>query len=131
MILLDTSAIIDMAGNKKWVLDVLQGKDQNGLSISVVSIAEIKTGQLRTKNSNEAVYQFLDRIITDNYVSVLNIDSDVAERYAKMQHQLRTKGLLLSPFDGLIAATALEKQAILVTNDSDFKRVKELKLITP
>lgn len=53
------------------------------------------------------------------------------ERYGDIRRQLRTpQGPgLIGDVDTLIAATALERNLTLVTSDSDFERVPELKLI--
>lgn len=129
MILLDTSAIIGLAGNKKWIVDILEKYSKEDLFISVITIAEIKTGKLLSKNKNEAVSEFLNKSINQRLISVINIDQTIAEKFAKLQSQLSNKGLLLSPFDGLIAASALCRKARLATSDDDFSRVKGLKTI--
>jgi tRNA(fMet)-specific endonuclease VapC len=55
----------------------------------------------------------------------------IMERYATIRRQLRPpQGPgLIGDIDILIAATALERNLTLVTTDSDFERVPELKLI--
>ncbi|KKU57232.1 MAG: putative ribonuclease VapC [Candidatus Amesbacteria bacterium GW2011_GWA2_47_11b] len=131
MILLDTSAIIGLAGNKKWIVGILEKYPKENLFISVITIAEVKTGRFLSKNKNEAVSRFLNESINQGLVSAINIDQAVAEEFAKLQSRLLNKGLPLSPFDGLIAATALCRKARLATSDADFSRVKELKTITP
>lgn len=131
MILLDTSAVIGLAGNKKWIVDILEKYSKEDLFISVITIAEIKTGRFLSKNKNEAVSKFLDKSIDQELVSIINIDQTIAGEFAKLQSELLNKGLPLSPFDGLIAATALRHKARLATSDDDFSRVKRLKIITP
>jgi len=54
MILLDTSAIIGLAGNKEWIVDILEEHPKENLFISVITIAEVKTGRLLSQNKNEA-----------------------------------------------------------------------------
>ena len=52
----------------------------------------------------------------------------IMERYAAVRLQLRPRGELIGDVDTLIAATALERDLTLVTTDSDFRRVPNLKL---
>lgn len=131
MILLDTSAVIGLAGNKKWIVDNLKKYSKEGLLVSVITIAEVKTGRFLSKNKNEAVSRFLDESIDQELISVINIDQTIADEFAKLQSRLLSKGLPLSPFDGLIAATALCHKAKLATSDDDFSRVGGLKIIIP
>jgi len=48
------------------------------------------------------------------------------ERYADIHRQL-CRGQLIGDVDTLVAATALQRNLTLVTTDSDFERVPELK----
>lgn len=48
----------------------------------------------------------------------------VAYKYAELQASLLKKGQELSPFDCVIASTALTYNASLLTQDEDFRRVK-------
>jgi tRNA(fMet)-specific endonuclease VapC len=54
---------------------------------------------------------------------------DILERYADIRRYLRQRGGLIGDIDTLIAATALEHELIVVTSDSDFERVPNLKTI--
>ncbi len=55
----------------------------------------------------------------------------IVERYAEIRRQLRQpRGPgLIGDIDTLIAATAIERSLTLVTVDTDFKRVPDLKLM--
>jgi tRNA(fMet)-specific endonuclease VapC len=56
---------------------------------------------------------------------------ETLERYAELRRQLRPPHGpgLIGDLDTLIAATAIERNLILVTTDSDFQRVPGLKLL--
>lgn len=53
----------------------------------------------------------------------------IVERYADLRRALRRGGGLIGDVDTLIAATALVRNLTLVTTDSDFRRVPDLKLL--
>lgn len=63
------------------------------------------------------------------YAEVRGLPYAILERYADMRRKLRPpygKGLI-GDMDTLIAATALERNLTLLTTDSDFERVPNLK----
>jgi predicted nucleic acid-binding protein len=61
--------------------------------------------------------------------TILDVNRQVAERYAEIRGGLRAKGLLLDNRDLLIAATALHHDLTLVTrNHRHFGRVPGIKL---
>jgi predicted nucleic acid-binding protein len=54
----------------------------------------------------------------------------ILERYAETRRALRRRGPgLIGDIDTLIAATALEYELTLVTTDTDFQRVPDLKVM--
>ena len=60
---------------------------------------------------------------------VLDFDDSDAEKYETIRADLSKAGILIGPYDMLIAAQALDKDLILVTNNvNEFKRVKGLKI---
>jgi len=62
---------------------------------------------------------------------ILPIDRDVVLAYAKVGGDLSRSGIGLSDNDLWIAASAIRYDLQLLTNDTDFKRVKGLRLLTP
>ena len=60
----------------------------------------------------------------------LAITYAILERYAEIRRALRRRGPgLIGDIDTLIAATALEYDLTVVTTDTDFQRIPDLKLI--
>jgi tRNA(fMet)-specific endonuclease VapC len=83
--------------------------------VSAVTRAELMYGLKRlppTHRLHVAVQQFF-RIIR-----VLAWDSDAADWYAEIRHQLTTTGQPIGEMDMMIAAHALSTGAVLVTNNT-------------
>ena len=60
---------------------------------------------------------------------ILDFDSKVAKAHAHAWSQLKEKGILIGPYDLIIAATCLYHQHSLLTfNINEFSRVPNLKL---
>ena len=95
------------------------------VAISVVTEAELRFGVARRPEAarlKTAVEEFLLR------VEVLPWDSEAAQYYAWVRAALERAGQSLGNLDLMIAAQALAAQAVLVTNDRGFRRVKGLKI---
>jgi len=95
------------------------------VSISVVTEAELRFGVARKPEAVRlkiAVEEFLLR------VDVLPWDSEAAKHYAQVRSALEHSGNPMGNLDIMIAAHALSTQAVLVTNDRVFRRVKQLKI---
>lgn len=61
-------------------------------------------------------------------VEILPWDSNAAEHYASLRSALEDAGVRMGNLDMMIAAHALAGQAILVTHDRVFHRVKHLRI---
>ena len=95
------------------------------VGISVVTEAELRFGVAKkpqATNLGVAVAEFLLR------VEILAWDSEAAKSYAKIRAELERSGEPMGNLDMMIAAHALATQAVLVTHDRVFHRVKQLKL---
>ena len=98
-----------------------------GLSVSVITVAELKVWQLRsslgTARSQAIVEMYQDR-------QLLDVGQEVAMRYAEIRASLLDVGRTIPVLDLLIAATALVHDLILVThNVKDFAFVPGLTVV--
>jgi tRNA(fMet)-specific endonuclease VapC len=59
---------------------------------------------------------------------VLPWNSDVARSYADLRAELERRGITMGNLDLMIAAQALAENAILVSNDRAFRRIKQLQI---
>ena len=123
--LLDTNtASYIIKGNMPHVRERLLTVPMAEVGISAVTEAELRFGAARMPGAVRlaaAVEEFLLRL------EVLPWDSETAKRYARLRADLKKKGEPMGNLDMMIAAQALATEAVLVTHDRVFRRVKGLK----
>jgi len=131
MYLLDTNIISELRRPKPHggVLEWYKNITEQDLFISAVSIGEIQTGieltRAQDKKKAETSEQWLQSIA--NIHNVLPMTGSTFRLWAKLMHS-QTNTVRE---DAMIAATAIEKDLIVVTrNTKDFKRFK-LQLLNP
>ncbi len=95
------------------------------LAISAVTEGELRFGVARrpeATNLQQVVEEFL------LHVAILPWDSEAAQHYGQLRASLERDGLPMGNLDTMIAAHALASDAVLVTNDRAFRRIRKLKL---
>jgi tRNA(fMet)-specific endonuclease VapC len=124
--LVDTTWIIEYLRGNQEVIQRLRSLRDEGLSIAIVSLAELYEGVFRSNNpsSNEAA---LKDFLTG--VTILSIDEEVCIIFGREMARLRQRGMSVGDMDLLIAATALRHNLTLLTQDQDFQRVENLDTI--
>jgi tRNA(fMet)-specific endonuclease VapC len=123
--LLDTNTVsYIIKGNIPRVRERLVQAPMAQVAISVITEAELLFGIARRPEAERlkvAVEEFLLR------VEVLPWDSKAARHYANVRATLERAGTSMGNLDLMIAAHTLAAEAVLVTNDRAFGRVKQLK----
>ena len=127
MYLLDTSICIYAIKKKPAsVINAIKEKSVLGLYISSITLAELEYG---IENS---LQQDRNRIALQKFISVFNVlvfDAEDAISYGKLRSRLKRAGKPIGPLDMLLAAQALSKDLIFVTNNaSEFERVEGLQI---
>ncbi len=124
--LLDTNtASYVIKGNFPRVRERLLKVPMSEVGISVVTEAELRFGVARLSEAVKlkiVVEEFLLR------VEVLPWNSEAAQHYARLRATLEKEGEPMGNLDMMIAAQALAADAVLVTHDRVFRRVKGLKV---
>jgi tRNA(fMet)-specific endonuclease VapC len=122
--LLDTTtASYVIKGNFPRVRERLLHVSMSEVGISAVTEAELRFGVARRPEATKlkiAVEEFLLR------VEVLPWDSEAAQQYAQIRALLEREGVPMGNLDMMIAAQALAAEAVLVTHDRGFRRVRGL-----
>jgi tRNA(fMet)-specific endonuclease VapC len=124
---LDTNVISEIINENQNITDIFDQKYSDGhmLSISNMTYFEIERGlelpYYQKKHSR--FHDWLEDII------VYQLDRNAIQQAALIYQHLKKQGTLLEDADTLIAATAINQSAILVTdNTKHFARVPGLQL---
>ena len=124
--LIDTDWAINAIGGDPQALGTLRRLASLRLAVSWVTVAELYESSFRSSNPQA------DLAITVRFLSpyvVLRPDLTTAERFAEIRAYLRNRGQLISDFDIVIAATALQHDLTLLSfNESGFNRIPDLRL---
>lgn len=120
--LVDTDIAVDFLRRREYALKLLENWSEEGLlAISTLTHLEIyqgmKTGEERATDS------FLDGIVS------VAVDIPIARRAGTMLSELRSKGKMIGIADAIIAATALQFGAPLLTNNVGHYPFPNLKVI--
>jgi tRNA(fMet)-specific endonuclease VapC len=124
--LLDTNiASCVIKGNSPAVDRRLAKVSMAQLAVSAVTEGELRFGAARLPHAAR-----LHNLIEDFFlrVAVLPWDSHAAQQYGRLRATLEREGQPMGNLDAMIGAHALALDAVLVTNDHAFARIKKLKL---
>jgi len=124
--LLDTNmASFVIKGNSPAVDRRLVRVPMAQLAISTVTEGELRFGAARLPHATK-----LHNMIEDFFlrVAILPWDSEAAQQYGQLRATLERDGQPMGNLDAMIGAHALALDAILVTNDRAFARIKKLKI---
>jgi tRNA(fMet)-specific endonuclease VapC len=121
MILLDTSFLIDLLIERREAVMMVQDIDAEEKIISSVSLYELFIGAQRLKKISDIE----DMCET---MEIIAPDRIIAKRAAFLQLSLRERGKIIPAFDALIAATAIEKKAVVFSNDRHFREIDDLQV---
>ena len=125
--LLDTNVCVDyLSGRYPGVVRRVHGSPPADLALSSVVVAELRYGADRSGRPR-ANHARVDVLVAE--VPPLEFDHDAAGAYGRLRAGLETAGAPIGPNDMLIAAQALSRGLVLVTdNVGEFRRVKGLKI---
>jgi tRNA(fMet)-specific endonuclease VapC len=127
--LLDTNACVDyLTGRHPKVVARIQGSSPEELCLSSVVVAELRYGADHSarRRTNHAR---IDTLLAE--IQCLDFDLRAAAIYGRVRAQLEVAGTPIGPNDMLIAAHALSRGLVVVTdNVAEFGRVRGLKVDT-
>lgn len=120
---LDTTALIDYLHGRQGAIELVDALFQQGhrLGVCCISVAELYAG---LSEEERAGANFLVDAMDFHDVS-----REIAQEAGRYRYEFARKGIALSTADTLIAATAIDQDAILITaNTKDFP-MEEIKLL--
>jgi len=127
MYLLDTNICIYIINkHPKSVVKKICNLNPKDVKISSVSVAELEYGASKSSRRDQnrgALYNFFSPF------EIIPFDARDAEIYGIIRAELECQGKPIGPYDMQLAAQALARDLIFVTNNTaEFMRIKKLKL---
>jgi tRNA(fMet)-specific endonuclease VapC len=123
--MLDTNTASSLLKGEPRVLARLASETPERVCLSVVTEAELLFGVAKRPEARKL------RVAVDELLAAIEVlawSSATARRYATIRAELERRGKPLGALDLLIAAHAVQHDAVLVTNDRAFSAVPGLRL---
>ena len=125
--LIDTNICIYIMNNHPS--DVIQAFRNTGtgeIGISTITASELHYGVSKSKHKSKNL-QRLEEFFRP--FEIIPYDENATKYYGEIRSQLEKEGAIIGPLDLLIAAQALSRKLVLITNnEKEFKRIKSLKV---
>ena len=124
--LLDTNICIYLINERpKKVLAHFKRHSLEDIGISSITASELAFGVAKSASSKNSAA--LEAFLLP--LNVVDYDAGAAIIYGDIRATLEKQGKTIGPLDMLIAASALSRQLILVTNnEKEFRRISKLKV---
>jgi tRNA(fMet)-specific endonuclease VapC len=123
--LLDADWIISFLYGRAEAVDLVSSLADEGIAVSIIAYGEICEGLLGGPSPAERRVQLEAFLST---VEMLSLDVDVANQFAEIRIDLRSRGMLIPDNDTWIAATARAHDLTLVSRDAHFRRIPNLRI---
>ena len=117
-LLLDTNIVIELFRGNQVIITLLD--EQEKVYIPVAVLGELYLGAYRSVNVPKKLQEIKNFV--ENCI-ILFADATTADKYAIIKTELLNKGKPIPENDIWIAATAMQYQLPLRTNDEHFKEV--------
>ena len=123
-ILLDTNAYTDFMLGKDQIVELIALAERIYLNSTVLGelLGGFSVGKKTSQNRLE-----LTKFLSSPRVTILSVTNNTADFYAEIYANLRRKGRPIPSNDMWIAASAMESSAILITRDSHFNHIENLR----
>ncbi len=126
-LVLDTNVYADYAEGIAEIVDFLATYGEH-ISIPSIVVGELMYGFIhgsRQRFNERKLQQFIKRL----KVEIIDVNVDVARKYALIYSSLRTKGAKIPINDVWIAACCMETGGTLVTRDKHFEFVEQIECV--
>jgi tRNA(fMet)-specific endonuclease VapC len=124
--LLDTDTCIYAMRQNESVLERLLSKSRADVAVSVITEGELRTGAARSSSPDKTL-RLLENFLRP--LEIVEFTSADAASYANVRSKLERTGRPIGPLDTLIAAQAVRRKLVLVTNNErEFRRVAGLRV---
>ncbi len=125
--LIDTNICIYLMNqHPPEVLEKFRKVGVGEVAISSITLSELNYGAQKSSSIKKNITRIEEFVYP---FDVLSYDEAASKEYGKIRACLEKKGQVIGPLDMLIAAHALSRNLILITNNTaEFKRVRSLRV---
>jgi predicted nucleic acid-binding protein len=124
--LIDTDWVIHHLNGRADIIQRLQALQAVGLGLSVIVLAELYEGVYYSRDPEQSEQKLNDFLES---VTLVGMDEATAKIFGRERGRLRATGMMIGDMDLLIAATALQYDLTLLTNNrSHFDRIEGLRI---
>ena len=121
-VLLDTSIFIGQEAGR------IAQSPPDEATISIVTVAELFAGVLLAKDEHTRARRLLTYSRAEHAFEAIPIDDEVARTFASIYAQAKAEGHRPKAMDLWIAATAVQHDLTLFTQDSDFDAIPQIRV---
>ena len=126
--LVDTDWAIENLHGREPVVSRLDELADDGLGLSVVSLAELYEGVFYSTDPESEAGSLRNFLLA---VQVIQLDDEICRIFAQERGRLRAAGALIGDLDILIGCTAIRHGLTLLTNNRrHFERLRGLNIIS-
>lgn len=122
---LESNFIIDLLNGKENAVQLYEEIKNHSLTITAIP-SVVLFEILRGREQNQKKIQQFENL--RQTLEVLPFGEREAEEASKIEKVINQNGLTISPLDLLIGTTAKTNNAVLISNDSDYKKIDGLQL---
>ena len=127
--LVDTDWVISRQRGIGPIVRRLNGLLSAGVGMSIISLAELYDGILRSPDPYGDERALRDLLAAG--IDIVDVDAEICRIFARERGRLRVAGMLIPDFDLLIGATALRYNLTLLSNNRrHFERLMGLRIIS-
>jgi tRNA(fMet)-specific endonuclease VapC len=126
-LVLDTNIYVDFAAGISETVDFIATHGES-LFLPSIALGELHYGFMkgnRERLNERKLQQFISRL----KVEIIEVDADVARKYASIYLALRNKGRKIPINDVWIAACCMEAGGTLLTRDKHFQHVDQIETV--
>ncbi len=126
--LIDTDWAVHHLNGVEEIRMKLMEMQPHGLGLSIISLAELYEGVYHSNDPEKSQLQLADFLSS---ITVLEVNDEICKIFGQQRGHLRQRGMMISDFDLLIAATCLHHGSALLTNNRrHFQRIESLEIIS-
>jgi predicted nucleic acid-binding protein len=134
--LLDTCVISELIKKNpnKQVVKWISGTTETNLFISVLTIGELHKGieKLPESRKKEKLHKWVNCDLKERFKDrIINFDLQTATIWGKIQARSESAGKALPAIDGMIAATGIANDLIIVTRNTSDMEISGASLLDP